>query len=95
MAEQRTVHCIKLDQDLPGLDKPPIDGELGQKIYESVSKQGFKMFLDHFKMIVNEYRLDLTSPATDKIFEDQMREFFFGDGIKLPDEYVPPDEKKK
>ncbi len=90
MAEKRIVHCIKLEQDLPGLDKLPIPGELGQKIYDSVSKQAFKMFLDHFKMIVNEYRLDLTSPATDKIFEDQMRDFFFGGGIKLPEEYVPP-----
>lgn len=94
MSEERLVKCIKLEQELPGLEKPPIDGELGQKIYDSVSKQGFKMFLDHFKMIVNEYRLDLTSPATDKVFEDQMREFFFGDGIKLPDEFVPPDENK-
>lgn len=92
MPEQRIVHCVKLDQDLPGLDKPPIDNELGKKIYDNVSKQAFKMFADHFKMIVNEYRLDLTSPATDKIFEDQMREFFFGGGIKLPDEYVPPKE---
>lgn len=94
MAEQRIVHCVKLEQDLPGLDKLPLQGELGQKVYDNVSKQAFKMFLDHFKMIVNEYRLDLTSPATDKIFEDQMREFFFGGGIKLPDEYVPPEEKK-
>jgi len=44
-------------------------------------------------MIVNEYRLDLSSPATDKIFEEQMREFFFGEGIKLPDEYTPPENK--
>ena len=94
MADQRIVHCIKLDQDLPGLDKPPLQGELGEKIYDNVSKQAFKMFLDHFKMVVNEYRLDLTSPATDKVFEDQMREFFFGDGIKLPDEFVPPSEKE-
>lgn len=94
LAEQRIVHCIKLEQDLPGLDRPPLPGDFGQKIYDNVSKQAFKMFLDHFKMIVNEYRLDLTSPATDKVFEEQMREFFFGGGIKLPDEYIPPAEKE-
>ncbi|MND02926.1 oxidative damage protection protein [compost metagenome] len=49
------------------------------------------MFLEHFKMIINEYRLDLTNPATDKVFEEQMEEYFFGDGAKLPDEYVPPE----
>ncbi len=92
MAEPRTVHCIKLHQDLPGLDRPPVPGELGQKIYDNVSKQAFKMFAEHFKMIVNEYRLDLSSPATDKVYEEQLKEFFFGGGIKLPDEYVPPAE---
>ncbi len=92
MAEPRTVRCIKLHKDLPGLDRPPVPGELGQEVFENVSKQAFKMFADHFKMIVNEYRLDLSSPATDKIYEEQLREFFFGGGIKLPDEYVPPNE---
>jgi Fe-S cluster biosynthesis and repair protein YggX len=89
MAEERIVHCIKLDKDLPGLAKPPLPGELGQKIFENVSKEAFKMFLDYFKMIVNEYRLDLTSPESDKIFEEQMKEFFFGKGGNLPEQYKP------
>ena len=40
-------------------------------------------------MIVNEYRLDLSNPETDKIFVDQMTEFFFGTGGNLPNEYKP------
>lgn len=94
MAEVRLVNCIKLKKELPGLSNPPIPGELGIQVYDNVSKEAFNMFLEHFKMVVNEYRLDLSSPATDKIFEDQMREFFFGDGVKLPDEFVPPAESK-
>ncbi|HCA42669.1 MAG TPA: oxidative damage protection protein [Bacteroidetes bacterium] len=93
MKEQRTVNCVKLKKELPGLDRPPIPGELGEKIYNSISKEAFNMFLEHFKMIVNEYRLDLSSPATDKIFEEQMNEYFFGEGMKLPDEYTPPENK--
>lgn len=93
MAEERIVHCIKLGKDLPGLTKPPITGELGEKVYENVSKEAFKMFLEHFKMVVNEYRLDLSSPSTDKIFEDQMQDYFFGAGMQLPEEYVPPTEE--
>lgn len=93
MDKQRTVNCVKLKKELPGLDRPPIPGELGEKIYNSISKEAFNMFLEHFKMIVNEYRLDLSSPATDKIFEEQMNEYFFGEGMKLPDEYTPPDNK--
>jgi len=94
MAEERIIHCIKLDKDLPGLTKPPIMGEIGQKVFEGVSKEAFKMFLEHFKMVVNEYRLDLSSPSTDKIFEDQMQDYFFGAGMQLPEEYVPPTEEK-
>ena len=93
MSEVRLVHCVKLDKELPGLDNPPIEGEIGKKVYENVSKDAFKMFLEHFKMIINEYRLDLTSPTTDKVFEDQMEEYFFGDGAQLPDEFVPPESE--
>ena len=63
---------------------PPILGEVGEKIFQNVSKEAFKMFLEHFKMVVNEYRLDLSSPSTDKIFEDQMQDYFFGAGMQLP-----------
>ncbi|KAA0207315.1 MAG: oxidative damage protection protein [Ignavibacteriaceae bacterium] len=93
MTEVRLVNCIRFNKELPGLRKPPIPGELGEKIYQSVSKQAFEEFKEYFKMIVNEYRLDLTSPDTDKIFEDYLRDFFFGDGIKLPDQYIPPENK--
>lgn len=94
MSEVRLVQCVKLNKELPGLDNPPIEGEVGQKVYDNVSKEAFKMFLEHFKMIINEYRLDLTSPATDKVFEDQMQEYFFGEGAQLPDEYVPPENQQ-
>ena len=33
----RMVHCVKFDRDLPGLDRPPWKGELGKRVYESVS----------------------------------------------------------
>jgi Fe-S cluster biosynthesis and repair protein YggX len=91
MAEPRIVHCVKLKKDLPGLERLPAQGELGQRVFDNVSKEGFKMFLDYFKMVVNEYRLDLASPETDKIFLDQMQEFFFGTGGKLPNEYIKPE----
>ena len=92
MTEERKVYCIKLKKELPGLIKPPATGELGQKIFENVSKEAFKMFLEHFKLIVNEYRLDLTSPETDKDFEKHLNEFFFGEGIEFPEDYIPPKE---
>jgi hypothetical protein len=34
----RTVQCIKLGTEAEGLDFPPYPGELGKRIWESVSK---------------------------------------------------------
>jgi len=41
MKEQRLVNCVKLNKELPGLDRIPIPGELGEKIYNSISKEAF------------------------------------------------------
>lgn len=73
----RLVKCVKLGSELEGFDKPPIPGELGKKIYDSVSLAAWKLFLEHFKMIMNEYRLNLMDPKTDEIFSEQVNQFFF------------------
>ena len=73
----RTVRCVKMEQDLEGLDKPPIPGDLGTRIYESVSKQAWAAFLEHFKMVMNEYRINLMDPKSDEIFKMQIIEYFF------------------
>ncbi len=58
----RIVHCVKFDRDLPGLDRPPWKGELGKRVYESVSKDAWKLWIEHSKMVMNEYRLNPLSP---------------------------------
>ncbi len=88
----RMVKCIKLGQELPGLNSPPSPTELGRKVYENVSEQAWKEFLEHFKMVINEYRLDLTSPMADQIFEQKMQEYFFGDEIIMPEGYTPTEK---
>ena len=92
MAE-RIVKCIKLQRELPGLDTPPFNDELGQRIFENVSKEGWKMFKEHFKMVMNEYRLALGTEEANQIFEQQVNDYFFGPGAALPPGYVPPQSK--
>lgn len=84
------VKCIKLGQELPGLDAPPTPSELGKKVYENVSKQAWEEFVEYFKMVINEYRLDLTSPMADQIFEQKMNEYFFSENPQMPEGYIPP-----
>ncbi len=89
----RIVHCVKFDKDLEGLDRVPWKGELGKRVYENVSKEAWKLWIEHSKMLMNEYRLNPLDPASQKVMEDQMQEFFFGDGAKLPEGYVAPKAK--
>ena len=87
---QRTVHCVKLKEELPALDAPPIPGPVGKKVYEQVSAQAWKMFEDHFIMVTNEYRLDLMDDKTNQIFFDQIDSFLFKDNARPPEGYVAP-----
>src|SRR5207253_1818721 len=52
MAE-RKVFCVKLKKELPGLDEPPFDTELGKKIYENVSQEAWNAWTEFCKMLLN------------------------------------------
>ncbi len=89
----RMVNCAKLGRELPGLDYPPLKGELGKRIYENVSQEGWEMWLQHSTMVINEYRLNPSEPEAQKILKEQVVQFFFGDGTQLPPDYQPPRTK--
>jgi Fe-S cluster biosynthesis and repair protein YggX len=88
------VHCVKLGQEAESLDKPPFKGPLGQRVFENVSKQGWKMWLEHSKMLINEFRLDLMSEHGQRIWMTECEKFFFGEGGQLPPEFKPQEDKK-
>ena len=90
----RTVKCIKLGREAEGLEKPPIKGPLGQRVFENVSKEAWKLWLEHSKILINEYRLDLMSESGQRIWMTELEKFFFGEGATLPAEFVAPDAKK-
>jgi Fe-S cluster biosynthesis and repair protein YggX len=56
-------------------------------------KEAWKLWIEHSKMLMNEYRLNPLDPASQKVMEDQMEQFFFGEGAKLPEGYVAPKAK--
>ena len=86
----RTVFCVKLQKELPGLDEVPFDGHpLGQRIYDNVSKDAWKQWVEHMKMIMNEYRLNLGKQEAQEFLLHQMEEYFFGEGAAPPPEFIP------
>lgn len=90
----RMVQCILLGQQAEGLDRPPYPGELGQRIYENVSKQAWQRWVKHQTMLLNEYRLTPIEPKARKFLVAEMEKFFFGGGSEQPAAFVPdpPDE---
>jgi len=84
------VQCVKLGRQAEGLDEPPFDSPLGQKIYDNVSKEAWGVWLEHMKMLLNEYRLQPWKPEAQEFLAEQMNKYFFGEGADLPKEYVPP-----
>ena len=86
----RTVQCIKLGEELEGLDFAPIPGELGQRIYESVSKEAWQGWIRHQTMLINENRLSLADPRARQYLTQQLQNYFFGQGADAVSGFVPP-----
>ncbi len=86
----RTVFCVKLQREAEGLERPPYPGELGKRIYESVSKDGWAQWVRYQTMLVNENRLSMIDPQARKYLAQQMEAFFFGEGADKVAGYVPP-----
>ena len=86
----RTVNCVLLGEEAAGLDYAPYPGELGQRIYDGVSKQAWQRWLGHQTMLINEYRLTPMELEARKFLEKEMDKFLFGEGSAAPKEYVPP-----
>jgi Fe-S cluster biosynthesis and repair protein YggX len=89
----RTVQCVKLKREAEGLDYAPYPGDLGRRIYDNVSKEAWQGWLRHQTMLINEYRLTPVDPKARKFLEEEMEKYFFGEGSKAPEGYVPTQSK--
>ena len=88
----RTVHCVKLQRDAEGLAFAPYPGELGKRIYASVSKEAWQQWLAHQTMLINENRLSPLNPQHRAFLEQEMEKFLFGGGAEKPQGYRPEDQ---
>ena len=88
----RTVQCVVLKREAPGLDRPPYPGDLGKRIFENVSKEAWAGWLKHQTMLINENKLNLADPRARKYLAEQMEKHFFGPGADVASGYVPPDK---
>lgn len=85
----RTVHCIKLGREADGLDFPPIPGELGKRIFDSVSKEAWQQWIKLQTMLINENRLNLADAKARQYLTEQVERHFFGEGADVAAGYTP------
>jgi Fe-S cluster biosynthesis and repair protein YggX len=86
----RMVNCVRLKKEAEGLDRPTYPGDLGKRIFENVSKEGWQDWVKQQTILMNEYRLSPIDPKARKFLEEEMDKFFFGEGDSKIDNWIPP-----
>ena len=86
----RIVNCVKLGRELPGLDRPPFAGPLGERIFNEISAEAYRLWPAQATLIINHYGLSLGDPQAQQILMQQMEEFFFGENARVPEGWTPP-----
>jgi Fe-S cluster biosynthesis and repair protein YggX len=92
----RMVICKVLKREAEGLDEPPYPGELGERIYENISREGWQQWLQRLTTILNENHLSTADPGSIEVIEQHMLGFLFGEGDagRLPPGFNPGGGKK-
>ncbi|MDA0910774.1 MAG: oxidative damage protection protein [Proteobacteria bacterium] len=85
------IFCEKLKQQGTAMKYAPIPGELGQRIFKSISQEAWSKWLDHQTILINEYRLNLLEPEAKKFLMTEMEKFLFGEGSEKPDAFSTPE----
>ncbi|MBQ0724497.1 MAG: oxidative damage protection protein [Cycloclasticus sp.] len=84
------MYCQKLKREAEALDKPPIPGELGERIINNISKEAWQLWLTQQTMLINENRLTPFEPEARALLKAEMEKFLFSDDAEAPAGYVPP-----
>lgn len=88
-SDAHRVQCVKYRRELPGLKRRPYPGDLGQRLYDEVSALAWDDWVEHSKMIINEYRINAADPNSVRVLMEQCEQFFYGQGAARPEGYVP------
>jgi len=85
----RIIYCNKLKKETIGLSSPPIPGEKGEFIFNSISKEAWGLWLNHQTMLINEYRLNLMENSARIFLKEEMDNFFSDKGSDVPEQFIP------
>jgi len=91
----KMIQCVVLNQEAEAMESAPHPGELGLRIVESVSAEGWNKWLEHLTMIINENGLNTADPKSLDFIEQHMLGFLFNEGeYSGAGGFAPPKAKK-
>ena len=76
----RTVQCTVLKREADGLEKSTYPGELGDRIFHNLSREGWSQWLERLVLIINENQLSTADPNSIELIEQHMLGFLFKEG---------------
>jgi Fe-S cluster biosynthesis and repair protein YggX len=76
----RLVRCVKLNEELPGLERAPFSSPLGQRIFDGVSQRAWDLWDEQARTLMNHHGLSMADPEARKFLRGEMEKFLFGDG---------------
>jgi len=80
----RTIFCEYLKKDAAGLDFQTYPGELGKKIFNSISKEAWSLWMAKQIMLINEKKLNMMNQEHRAFLEQQMEAFLFkGESVEI------------
>ncbi len=88
----RTVFCTRLRKAAQGLDFQLYPGELGQRIFDNISKEAWTEWQGKQTMLINEKKLNMMDVEHRKLLETEMVKFLFEGQDVIIDGYTPPSE---
>lgn len=87
----RTVFCEYLQKKAEGLDFQLYPGELGERIFNHISKEAWAEWQKKQTMLINEKRLNMMDPNDREFLEKQMTDFLFERKDVHIEGYTPPE----
>ncbi|MCH1931537.1 oxidative damage protection protein [Shewanella sp. A25] len=90
----RTVNCVYLNKEADGLDFQLYPGDLGKRIFDSISKEAWGLWQKKQTMLINEKKLNMMNVDDRKFLEEQMTSFLFeGKDVEI-EGFVPENDKE-
>ena len=88
----KKVFCKKYQEELPAMSFPPLPGQAGIDLMETVSQKAFDAWKLHQTTLINERRLDLSIAENRTFLIEEMHKFFDNKEVDQAEGFVDPNK---